>query len=496
MELTTINIVLFLITVSAISFAIYSRRLCKTKKDENLSLEEQIEEYKETLKNIQKEIEENQRLLEKKTNEYNKLTSDIDLISKDLSSKQQELKELIELEKKSSQIESTLLRLKQQVETIENTIKDKISSKIEAEKELNTIKSNLALYLPRASLLDVGFYEEPTYLYETSERYKTEIQLIREKLKNLISKNEAILIPDSIAVVEDTSLSKKIIEGQAKLMLRTFNIETDLLLSNLKVSNFAKTMERIEKIATDIEKSAISFKCGFNIEYIKLKLKECQLQYQFKLKQAAEQEEQKAIREQMAEEQKAIRDFERAIAKAQKDEQMYQDALELARKELQIADDNEKEKLNLKIERLEAKLKEAIENEGRAKSMAEQTKRGYVYVISNIGSFGENVYKIGMTRRLEPLDRVRELGDASVPFLFDVHAMIFSEDAPKLEKELHKIFNNQRVNMINQRREFFNITLEDIKKEVEKNHGQIEFTMLAKADEYRESLAIKNSMVS
>lgn len=441
--------------------------------------------------------------LVKLENELQDKRADLDSLNKstkdlknELDDTKKELKEVLSLKGKNDELEAKIIKLTIKIENLQIDLDDKTNQYLDLESEISEIQDSIALFSPAAHLIDLGFYEEPKYLYETSERYKTEIQLVREKLKILITNNEAINIPNNIIAIEDNSLSKKIISGQARLMLRTFNIETDLLLLNLKVSNFAKTMERIEKIATDIEKSAISLKCGFNEEYIKLKLKECQLQYQFKLKQAAEQEEQKAIREQMAEEQKAIRDFERAIAKAQKDEQMYQDALEIAKKELQIADDKEKELLNMKIASLEAKLQDAIENEKRAKSMAEQTKRGYVYVISNIGSFGENIYKIGMTRRLEPLDRVKELGDASVPFFFDVHALIFSDDAPKLEKELHRVFHNQRVNMINHRREFFNVTLEDIKKEVKKNHGEIEFTMIAQADEYRETLNIKNSIAS
>ncbi len=121
-------------------------------------------------------------------------------------------------------------------------------------------------------------------------------------------------------------------------------------------------------------------------------------------------------------------------------------------------------------------------------------RAGYVYVISNIGSFGENVYKIGMTRRLEPMDRVDELGDASVPFNFDVHAMIFSNDAPALEAALHRAFENRKVNMVNTRREFFNVTLDEIEAEVKKNHDKtIEFTRYAPAEQYRESLKIKET---
>ena len=126
---------------------------------------------------------------------------------------------------------------------------------------------------------------------------------------------------------------------------------------------------------------------------------------------------------------------------------------------------------------------------------AANARAGYVYIISNVGSFGENVYKIGMTRRLEPMDRVDELGDASVPFNFDVHAMIFSDDAPSLEAALHKAFEDRKVNMINTRREFFNVTLDEIEEVVKKNYDKtVEFTRLAPAEQYRESLKIKEKL--
>ena len=118
------------------------------------------------------------------------------------------------------------------------------------------------------------------------------------------------------------------------------------------------------------------------------------------------------------------------------------------------------------------------------------TRSGHVYVISNVGSFGEDVYKIGMTRRLDPLDRVRELGDASVPFQFDVHAIIYSEDAPGLENKLHRLFDNQRINRVNERKEFFRVTIEEIAEAVRQHHGEIEFTLAAEAVEYRKTLAM------
>ncbi|EIN4959750.1 GIY-YIG nuclease family protein, partial [Escherichia coli] len=147
--------------------------------------------------------------------------------------------------------------------------------------------------------------------------------------------------------------------------------------------------------------------------------------------------------------------------------------------------------LEQKIAELQLKYEEAEAKNQRAISMAQQTRSGHVYIISNIGSFGEDVYKIGMTRRLEPLDRVRELGDASVPFSFDVHAMIYSDDAPSLENHLHKVFNEKQVNKINSRKEFFNVNLKEIKSVIEDMNINAHWTMFAEAKEYRESLAIE-----
>ena len=196
----------------------------------------------------------------------------------------------------------------------------------------------------------------------------------------------------------------------------------------------------------------------------------------------------------MREEEKAQRDFEKAQKEAEKEEKLIQQAMKKAQEEIAKASEEERAKYEAQLTELQEKLREAEEKNQRALSMAQQTKSGHVYVISNIGSFGENIYKIGMTRRLEPLDRVNELGDASVPFKFDVHAMIYSEDAPDLENQLHKTFNKNRLNFVNLRREFFDISLDEIEKVVKENHGEIEFIKKAEAKEYRESLIIKKKM--
>jgi len=148
------------------------------------------------------------------------------------------------------------------------------------------------------------------------------------------------------------------------------------------------------------------------------------------------------------------------------------------------------------LQALQEKLKIAEEKRQRAISMAQQTRCGHVYIISNIGSFGEEVYKIGLTRRLEPLDRVRELGDSSVPFEFDVHALIKSDDAPSLEHQLHRHFLLHQVNKVNHRKEFFRCDLTKIRSEVESLGLQAQWTMRAEARDYRETLAIERKIAS
>ena len=191
-------------------------------------------------------------------------------------------------------------------------------------------------------------------------------------------------------------------------------------------------------------------------DYLALKIQEAEIRYH--ITRIKEEQRQAEI-----EERKAQKDYERALKDAAKNEEKARQQLEKQQEALiNAASEQEKIKLHEKISALEAKLQEALAMKERALSMAQQTRIGYVYVISNVRSFGENVYKIGMTRRLEPMDRVRELSDASVPFAFDVHHMIYTDDAPKLEAQLHQKFSEARLNTDNFRKEFFRVPLTEI----------------------------------
>ena len=192
----------------------------------------------------------------------------------------------------------------------------------------------------------------------------------------------------------------------------------------------------------------------------------------------------------MRDELKAEKEIEQAQKEAEKEERIYESALNRALAEAAAATGEKQAAMQEKIRLLQIQLEEAREKKERAISRAQQTKSGHVYVISNIGSFGEDVYKIGMTRRLEPMERVKELSCASVPFDFDVHAIIYSDNAPELENNLHRACDNYRINRVNQRKEFFKIEIDKIEEFAKQHDPGIFFTKIPEAKDYRTSLAI------
>lgn len=354
------------------------------------------------------------------------------------------------------------------------------------------LKKQVSIFEESLDMADFGVYA-PHFSFETSDEFKDQITKVRDKAKLYIKAGEAAKGGETITWNGSLSQGQAMVKRQKQLMLRAFNGEADSFTANVDWNNVTRMEERLRKSFLAVNKTYESQGIQITESYYDIKLEELRLTFEYRQKKQAEKEEQRAIREQMREEERALREMEQAKQKAEKEERMYLAALEKARKEMGQAVGEKQAELLAKIAELEAGLVGAEALKQKAISMAQQTKMGYVYVISNIGSFGENVYKIGMTRRLEPMDRVRELGDASVPFFFDTHAMIFSENAPELESQLHKEFEPYRVNKINSRREFFHLPLEEIRDAAHRYGARVEFTMLAEAEEYRESLRIKET---
>lgn len=365
------------------------------------------------------------------------------------------------------------------------------SSYEELSKRHNILSKDVKDLDDESILMEYGLYK-PKYNLENSQEYKSRLEGIRAKQKEMIKSNKAMHCSTNWQIGGNKRAGEAMTKKIHKIALNAFNVECDNLILKVKYNNVDAIEERIYKLSDRIEKSLDKWGSNVVQGFISLKIEELHLVHEYQEKLYEEKEEQRLIKEQMREEEKARKEFEKAQRDAEKEEKQYQVALDKARKEADKASAEEKSKLEEQIKELEAKLTDAHSSKERALSMAQQTKRGHVYVISNIGSFGENVYKIGMTRRLEPMDRVKELGDASVPFTFDVHAMIFSENAPELEGELHKFFDSRRRNKVNLRKEFFDVSLDEIESFCKEKKIEIEFTKKAEAKEYWETQALKD----
>lgn len=346
-----------------------------------------------------------------------------------------------------------------------------------------------------ATLQSFGFYK-PRYDFASSEQYQLTLEKIRGSQKVMIANKTAAVCHIAWEVNGSRVEGRKQTDQTLKLILRAFNGECDAAIAKVKYNNVNVMEARILKSLEIVNKLAGVQQCYIAQDYLNLKLQELYLVHEYQEKVYEEKEEQRRIREQMREEEIARREIERALQEAERDEVRYAEALRRAREEVEKAVGEKQQKLYGQIEELQRKLIEAQANRERAIARAQMTRSGHVYVVSNIGSFGDDVFKIGMTRRLDPLDRVRELGDASVPFQFDVHAMIYSEDAPGLETKLHQIFHQRRVNLVNERKEFFRVNLEELAAVVSKHDASIRLTRVAEAVEYRKTLAIRQSNFS
>ncbi len=336
---------------------------------------------------------------------------------------------------------------------------------------------------------DFGLYK-PRYKFANSTKYRDELKKIRDEQRAMLKDFNEQAKQSSWTVQGDAKRGKRMIRDMTKLLMRCFNSDCDDLVNKVKASNIERTTERIRKSADSI--SNLGKELGISIppKYVALKTKEAYLAYEFAIEKEKEKEAIREAREREREELKVKKEIEAQRKKLEKEKQQYKDALKQALQ--QQKDSGTTPELEEKIAALKANLVEVDAGIADVDYREANQRAGYVYVISNIGSFGEGVYKIGMTRRLDPMERVRELGDASVPFTFDVHALIFSDDAPKLEAALHREFADRRVNMVNNRREFFRVSLDEIEKVVMANYDKtVEFAQTAEAEQYRESEAMR-----
>lgn len=336
-------------------------------------------------------------------------------------------------------------------------------------------------------------YLKPTYslLDELADDYGFD-EAGRE-LKRARANSQSLIEADRAATCDYVERHRR--ETAIRFVLDAFNGKVDTILGRVKSDNFGTLEQQIRDAFSLVNHNGSAFReARITPEYLASRLEELRWAASAMALRERDKEEQRRMREQIREEEKARREIERALRDAAKEEDSLRKAM--AKVQAQVARANEEQRVayEAQVLELQARLAEAEARNQRALSMAQQTKAGHVYVISNIGSFGEHVFKVGMTRRLEPLDRVRELGDASVPFPFDVHAMIWADDAPALEATLHKHFVTAQVNKVNPRKEFFRVPLRSLQQVVEDQGLQTTWTITAAAAQYRETLAIESAL--
>lgn len=345
-----------------------------------------------------------------------------------------------------------------------------------------------------ASLDDDIFMQEfgvhqPFFRLSSSEAYKRSIDGVIARQKEMIKSGRATSVNPNWTVNGSAKEGKRMNDSNVKQILRSFNNECDVMIDKVRFNNYDAIRARIEKSFHDLNKMNQINAVSILPQYLTLKVEELNLCFEYEQIKQREKEEQARERERLREERKVLKEIEAMKTKILKEEAHFRQAMEIYQAQLSAAtSDVLRAQIEVKIHEIETQLEKVEKDKQNVLNREANTRAGYVYIISNIGAFGENVYKIGVTRRLEPNDRILELGDASVPFRFDTHALIFSEDAPKLEHALHQHFESRRLNKINGRREFFRVSLEEIEAVVRAHHNKvIEFKRVPDAEEYRES---------
>lgn len=356
--------------------------------------------------------------------------------------------------------------------------------------KLDALRAQLVQTEEELNLQSFGVYK-PRYDLMRADDYRARLMEIRAQQKEMIKAKTAVTGVTNWTVNNNAAQGRKMVSDMQKLLLRAFNSECDDVIEHVRYSNLEASEKRITSSKDAISKLGTIMGISITPAYYRLKIEELYLAFEYQQKKQAEKEEQKEARARMREEAKLAKEIEEERKKLEKEQRHYQNALHKI--DTQLAGASEADRADIEQKRAElVQQLQKIDQAFKDVDYREANQRaGYVYVISNIGAFGENVYKIGMTRRLDPMERVDELGDASVPFDFDVHAMIFSEDAPKLEAALHNAFADRKLNFVNQRREFFRVTLDEIKAVVRANFDKtVEFEDFPPAEQYRQSLAM------
>lgn len=465
---------------------------------------ERIAELEKMVKDLKGELNEIHQGMNKeigyKKHELNQLTRDIGFKRAILSSCESRLEEV------ENEIHCNLKNSKKELEELEN-------EKNDLNKEITVLEKQLYKLIEdeenAMKLIDMNAFEF-NYHYENSEKYEEQLKIIKDKQKEMMSYDadafiQMVKYSDLGGVVEHFSIDWMFTWDESKerkqnrqrknidrLLVRAFNNECDNIISNVRYSNISISADKIKKSFNTMNKFTETLGTKLTENYLNLKLEELELRCGYIIMKQREKEEQQRIKEQMREEERVRKEIEAEEKKVEKEEQHFMNEINKLQKRMAKENQEAQAILLKQIEELQSKLAEVSEVKADLMNRRLNNKAGYVYIISNVGSFGENVYKIGTTRRLDPQVRVDELSNASVPFKYDVHAMIFSDDAFELEYNLHQIFDKNRVNKVNKHKEFFNVSIDEIEKAVKENFNEtVEFNKTILNEEYLLTLSMK-----
>ncbi|QNQ82900.1 DUF4041 domain-containing protein [Lactobacillus sp. PV012] len=454
------------------------------------SQKKELENTKSELKKSIEKLKEKNNTLEESNNKLNKENSSIQEKNKVLEKQANTKLTLqqmtpLELQTEISKKQSELSHLNDTISERDNTFK-------ELDKKITTLRSQIIDTSDQLSYEENGLYT-PKYNFANSSTFKGRLSEVRDEQKSMIKDGSAVKIIKTLTLNYSESEGKKAQKKNIKQLLRSFNSDCEAAISKVTKSNYDRIAKRISSSFDNLNKLNDANGIRISTEYLDSKLDEARIALEYALKKEEEKEILREQKQRENEERQFRKQLEAEKRKYEKDATHFEQVKELVEDKIQKStSDVEVESLKKELANLQDKLNAINEKKAKLTNRADNPTAGYVYIISNIGSFGERVFKIGVTRRLDPMDRINELGSASVPFKFDVHALIFSEDAYKLETELHNYFDSKRINKVNKRKEFFKLDIDEIKNILNK-HKELTFDFheTPEAPEYRESLLLE-----
>lgn len=361
--------------------------------------------------------------------------------------------------------------------------------------ELAQLNEEIAVANGSLNLQEFGFFERQ-YSFSDSTKYKDKLDSLRMQQKSMVKNGTAGRIITPMLLDNSKSKGKAMQNQLIKAALRGFNGEADSLLVKVSVVNVDNKIKALRKVFEQLNKMYSRNLIEITYPYLDLKIEELRLAAEYELQKQEEKELLREQREKEREDKKLQAEIKAKRKQLEKDRDHFKNMVAKVTELLKEAKNDEVDELRRQLAEYQDKLSELDEIEEDIDYREGHATAGYVYVISNIGSFGEDVYKIGVTRRLEPLERIRELSSASVPFQFDVHALIFSEEAFALETELHNQLANYKVNKVNGRKEYFKVSFEEIRN-ILATHREltVELNENAEAFEYRQTKAIEDKQL-